>query len=196
MYLEAIILGFIIGLIRRGNFANFFNTRFRGWYIIFLALLLFAFPYGLTLFNIAPSYAALFPYLGLVTCALIALLNIKKRGFKLLLLGLLLNITIMGMNQFQMPVDIDKMSNLGMDSFVTSVQSGQVVNYTVLQGTSGYSLLLAKVIQLPTFYPLATVVSIGDVIASVAVMLIVQSSMVIVQRSMMLQLSYRPGKSR
>lgn len=115
MYIEAIIIGVLIGVARNGRLTNFFEVKFKGWALSILALILFVVPYGLKLADIPFDKIQIFPYIAMGICALITLLNFEKFGMKIIFLGLALNMVVMGFNNYLMPVDAMKMTQLGFD---------------------------------------------------------------------------------
>ncbi|GAB6107679.1 DUF5317 family protein [Fusibacter bizertensis] len=193
MYIEAILLGVIIGLARNGRLSNFFEVRFKGWGLSILAFLLFLVPYGLKLFDITYEKLQIFPFAAMVICGVIALLNFEKNGMKILLVGILLNLIAMGLNDFRMPMDTVKMANLGFNSFVESMKNGDVINYIPLTDAQGFSKYLGKIIALPNAYPFAKVLSIGDFIVSLGIVFIIQYEMLLSSlksRGSMIQFTY------
>lgn len=179
MYLEAVVLGLIVGVIRNGRLANFFDVKFKGWFLSIFAFVLFLSPYLLLALNISHETLQIFPFAAMAVIAIIALMNFEKMGMKILLLGLVLNLLIMGMSDFKMPIDAVKMSDLGYASFIESMNNGDVVNYVALDDAHGLGVFLGKVIALPKAYPLAKMISIGDVIISLGIAFIIQYEMLL-----------------
>lgn len=179
MYIEAIIIGVLIGVARNGRLTNFFEVKFKGWALSILALILFVVPYGLKLADIPFDKIQIFPYIAMGICALITLLNFEKFGMKIIFLGLALNMVVMGFNNYLMPVDAMKMTQLGFDSFVQSLNVNDVVNYTAVEGSHPISVYLGKVIALPKAYPLAKVLSLGDIIITLGVIFLIQYEMLL-----------------
>lgn len=180
MYLEALILGLLIGRLRGGRISNFLSYPFRYRYFALSALAVFVFPYFLQIFKIPANYAV-FPYIAMMIVALIVLLNYRTVGMKTLFVGLILNLAIMGLNEFRMPIDTAKLSALGEDgiAFVKSVENGEVLNYRSLPGSEGLSVLFGKVIALPPQYPFMRVLSVGDIAAALGIVMITQGTMLI-----------------
>lgn len=199
MYLEAVILGLIVGVARNGRLANLFDVRFKGWFLSILAFILFISPYLLLALDIGYEKVQIFPYAAMVLIALISLMNIEKMGMKIFLVGLLLNLVIMGLNDFKMPIDAAKMSALGFTSFIESMKSGDVVNYVALEGSHAFSAFLGKVIALPKAYPFARLISVGDIIVSIGIAFIIQYEMLLSSlksRGSMVQFSYNTKMRR
>lgn len=195
MYIEAIVIGAIIGWFGGGSLRTFLNAEFRGRYLALLALFVFAAPYALQLLGAEMEYAVL-PYVAMINCVLVAFLNRDIMGMKLLIVGLALNLVIMGMNDFAIPINTNALVELGNTTFVESVRAGEILNYRDMAGAAGLSVLLGKVFALPNWYPMTTVLSVGDILASIAVVLIVQDSMKIHRKGDMLHFSLSPGGIR
>jgi len=194
MYIEAIIVGLIIGAARNGRLSNFFEVHFRGWALSILAFVLFLIPYLMRLMESTSGSLQIFPYIAMVLCAIIVLLNFEKLGMKILFVGVLLNLVVMGLNDFKMPIDTIKMAALGFTSFIESLKDGYVVNYMSMEGAHPISKLLGKVIALPDFYPLKKVLSLGDFIISLGIIVIIQYEMLlssVKSRGSMVRFSYK-----
>lgn len=199
MYLEAIVIGLIIGFFRNGRLMNFFEVKFKGWTLSIIALIVFLIPFGINLFTDSNEQTAIYPFIAMVICALIVLFNFEKTGMKILLLGLLLNLVVMGLNDFRMPIDTVKMEALGYGSFVASMSEGNVINYATMEQAHPISVYLGKIIALPKVYPLAKLISIGDIIISIGIAWIIQYEMLLSSvktRGSMLQFSYKSRFNR
>ncbi len=193
MYIEAIILGLIIGFVRNGRLNNFYEAHFKGWILAFLAFLLFLVPYGIKILDIPFEQLALIPYISMCLIALVALFNFERNGMKIILLGLALNLLIMGLNGYRMPVDAAAMEAMGHGSFVESLTNGSIVNYMTLDGANVLSPYLGKIIALPKAYPLTELLSIGDIIVSIGIVVLIQYEMLlsaVKSRGSMLQFTY------
>lgn len=195
MFVEAVILGFIIGIVRNGRMNNFLEMKFKAWGLIVLAFLCFLAPYVINLAHIPFESPQIFTFAASVITLIIALINISKPGMKIFLIGGLLNIVIMALNHFMMPVNLEAMSQAGLQSLVDSIREGSVMNYIGLDGAQFLSPFLGKVIILPEWYPLNQLISVGDIIMSVGIMLLVQGEMLLYsskKRGSMLSFTYTP----
>ncbi len=194
MFVEAVVLGLIIGVIRNGRISNFYEMKFKAWGLIVVAFLSFVAPYIIEIAHIPFDSPQLFTFAASVITLLIALINLSKPGMKLFLVGGLLNIVIMALNHFMMPVNLDAMTQVGLTSLVESIQEGSVMNYIGLDGAQFLSPFLGKVIILPTWYPFNQLISIGDIIMSVGIMFLVQGEMLLYsskKRGTMLSFTYK-----
>ncbi len=181
MYIEAVLIGVLIGWLRHGRIDYFLNYPFRARYLSLIALLIFALPYILCVFGICDGLAVL-PYISMVLCAVVILINHKCLGMKLLFLGLFLNLVIMGLNDFVMPIDTEKLLALGQTAFVDSINGGEILNYGSMYGANGLSLFLGKVISMPAWYIHTVMLSVGDIISCIGIVLVVQNSMIVTKK--------------
>lgn len=179
MYIEAILIGLLIGMIRNGRLVNFNNSKFKGWAIAILAFVVYLVPYALKIFSIGFENPQWFPFAAMGLIGVVALANFDKTGMKLFFVGTLLNMAVMAFNGFMMPIDIEKMRALGFESFVESITNGTVVNYIDSMDATKWTVFFAKIIGLPNWYPLARVISIGDIVISVGIALVIQSEMLL-----------------
>lgn len=179
MYVEAIIIGLIVGLVRNGRMVNLFSAQFKAWGLIIPAFALFLVPFVLKAIGVEQELMHLFPFAAMGICLLISLINFHIHGMKVIFLGLVLNMTIMALSHFKMPVDTQKMVALGFSSFVESIESGAVINYVPLSGANPAGAILGKVIGLPKAYPLAQVLSVGDIAVSLGIAMTIQYQMLL-----------------
>lgn len=194
MYIEAILIGLFIGMIRNGRLTNFNNAKFKGWAIAILAFVVYLVPYGLKIFAIEFENPQWFPFAAMGLIGVVALANFDKTGMKLFFVGTLLNMAVMAFNGFMMPIDIEKMRALGFESFVESITNGTVVNYIDGMDATKWTVFFSKIIALPSWYPLARVISIGDIVISVGIALVIQNEMLLHSmrtRNSMVRFSYK-----
>lgn len=194
MYLEAILLGLIIGFIRNGSFQNFMNAKFKGWIMAPIAFIVFLAPYIMALLGIEIANPSILPFIGMVVCALILIVNHDKRGVKLILIGTALNLIVMGLNGFKMPVATEGILSTSLSPFANSVSQGDIINYSVMPSGDLISKVLGKSIFLPEGYPLNRILSVGDIIISLGIVLLIQEEMrfhVKKLKNTMVRFSYR-----
>jgi hypothetical protein len=197
MYIEAIIIGFILGIIRNGRLNNFSEMRFRGGIPIIVAFIAFVMPYILGIMGISYELITIFPYAAALIALFVAILNFDKSGMKLIIVGGLINVVIMGLNHFQMPVDLTKMSISGLDALVLSVKEGTVINYVDVVGAHFLSPFLGKVLVLPSAYPFNKLLSLGDILMSLGIVFLVQGEMMMFssrKRGSMITFQYNSRK--
>lgn len=104
LLITILLIGGLLGVGLGGDPRNLADVHIRGWWLIPAALLLqvVPVPQGDAGFSrILPVAILLLSYIALILAAMV---NWRLRGFLLILLGLLLNFTVIGMNR-GMPVE-------------------------------------------------------------------------------------------
>ena len=196
LILEAIVLGLALGFVRNGRLNNFADMKFRGGFLIILGFIAFVMPFISGILGFDLDNIQLYPFIAGIIGMLVIIFNIEKSGMKLILLGGLINLIIIGLNHFQMPVDLTKMAAAGMGSLVDSIQSGSIINLIGLENSHFLSQYLGKIFILPSWYPLNKLLSIGDIIMSIGIIFLVQGEMMMFssKRGNMVTFQYNPHK--
>lgn len=173
MLLEALVLSIIVGYLRGGSLLRLEKLQIKLWWLILVAFLVqFLIPLSGKSFNLSPSlgfYIMVSTYLLL----LISLgLNYRERYFQIMGGGVLANFLVIILNG-GMPVQAHIPR---LDDFL---------HLSMTQATR--LKFLGDVLYLPTVYPKPgwAYYSVGDVLISIGVFLLVQSYMV-----------YRPQRLR
>src|SRR5690606_18767158 len=107
MLIEAILLGLIIGWLRRGKVSHLAALNLAWWHLILLGLaiklaLMIDFNLGRSLLAPAAPYLHAISYIPLLV---FVYLNRRRRGMILMGLGLLLNLIVIAANRGFMPVN-------------------------------------------------------------------------------------------
>lgn len=177
MFLEAVLLGLLVGKLRGGRSLNIGNLEFRGWVLILVAFLLQMLPMLLGRMGWMARNGHVLAFCTLILVFFIVVWNCDKRGFWLVALGAVSNILAMTTHGLKMPVSLTALQNAGHAELVDSIANNAVLNYTGLTQMTGWSDYLGKMIALPDFYPLAQVISAGDIMMSMGIFLFVSGQM-------------------
>lgn len=156
-------VGLVLGWIRGGRLKRLTDRTILFWPAIPLALVLQLAPIpeiGSTNPDFVPVGALLFSYVLLIA---VAVVNRRLPGFVLILAGLLLNFLAIGVNG-GMPVSRDAIDRAGLNETIPDLEKDSKHH---LQRDSDVLLPITDVIPIPG--PLATVVSVGDVLMYVGV---------------------------
>ena len=159
MFVEAALLGMVIGLLRGGNIKRLGRINLRGWGLALIALLIQAglwvdcggrinCPVELT------PYLHLLSYLPLL---IFAYINREQPGMKLIGLGLLLNLLVIAANGGAMPVDMNKLVPPPGEGPL--IETGSPI-HVPLTGTTKFPYL-ADIFRLP--YGKNRLISWGDI---------------------------------
>ena len=178
MIMEAILLGLLIGFLRNGRWHHLMDIEFKGWYLIFAGALLQIVPIAAT--RLTETYSALqwAPFIGMSLIFMAVLMNWKLKGFKLLAAGALLNLLVMLVHGGKMPISIGMTQLAGLSSYAESIKAGTVINLISFEQANEVLRYLGKVIPIPKPYPLAKVISIGDVLITAAIVYFIQGEMI------------------
>lgn len=177
MFIEAILLGLLAGWLRGGRSLNIGNLEFKGWVLIVIGFLIQMLPMLLGRMSWMAHNGPIVAFSTLVLVFFLVLLNWDKHGFWLVALGAVLNILTMAFHGLKMPVLLPELRNAGHLELLESVTNNAVLNYTGLEQLSHWSDYLGKVIILPNFYPLAQMLTLGDVLISMGLFLFVMGQM-------------------
>lgn len=169
MYIEAVIIGILIGVFRNGNLANISDISLRGLPLMILSVIFQVAPVFLVKIPGAAEYIYLFPFISLCIMTLAVIINYKRPGMKIIAVGAILNIVAMGMNGFYMPIDYTALGWAGLDPLLESIKNGTVIGYSNMETAVSISKILGKIIPIPKIYPFAKVLSIGDIIITLGI---------------------------
>lgn len=160
LLIYAVIIGLLLGILSGGKFAALGATTVRFWPVALLGLagqvLLFSSP-------VAGMVGAWGPSLYVVSTVLVLMalvVNVRQPGFWLILVGALLNFTVIVTNGGQMPASPDAFAAL---NGIAAVPVTEFTN-SVLAGPGTAFAFLGDNFVLPRPLPLANVFSIGDVL--------------------------------
>ncbi len=177
MFLEAVLLGLLVGRLRGGRSVNIGNIEFKGWFLVVIAFLLQMLPMLLGRMGWMARNGHMIAFCTMLAVFGIVIWNAEKRGFRLIVLGTAANLLTMGLHGLKMPVLLPALQNAGHLELVESITNNAVLNYTGLSQLTGWSDYLGKVITLPAMYPLGQVVSVGDLVISVGIFVFVSGQM-------------------
>lgn len=178
MIFEALIIGLIIGFFRNGRWYNLMEIEFHGWYLIFLGAALQIIPIAAT--KLTETYVVLqwAPFIGLCLIWLAVLMNFRLKGFKLMACGAALNLLAMVAHGGKMPINLGLAEMAGINAIVESVKSGTVANLMPLEESVSVLKWLGKTIPIPRPYPLAKMISFGDLLMTFGIIYFIQGEMV------------------
>lgn len=176
MFVEAIIIGLLIGGFRNGRLTNIIDMNIRGWYLILISLILSLLPVFLgnleSVSNIQ-NYLLLF---SMIIVLVVVLLNLDKKGVWLILIGGLFNIAILLFNGFKMPVNLATLEGAGLTSLFEGITDGSIVSYAA-SSAEGFMKIFTKFIVVPKPYPFPKIMTLGDIIMSLGIVFMIVGEM-------------------
>ena len=177
MFIEALMLGIAIGLVRGGNLNSLRSSHIR-----MSALLVLAFLIQAVLSFMMLAGSRLFLDFRLVFYAIsygllfIALFfNLQNKAVWLLIVGSLLNFAVIFLNEGSIPIAVEALEKAGFTNRLELIQSGRLLQYQLTEGPGGWLVFLGKRLTPPAAYPIRQVFSIGDLVISMGLFVWIQS---------------------
>ncbi|MCK5763721.1 MAG: DUF5317 domain-containing protein [Clostridiales bacterium] len=164
MFIEAMILGLVISFLRGGRMDNIEYLNIKGWYLVIIGVVLQL----VSVFFMKYSFAVYIQLIGIIFVLIVVVLNIKLRGFWLMLFGGMLNFLAVILNGYKMPVNPIIIENNKLSSFMDMIIDGEIINY-ISTSVGGWSAMLGKIMMTPQWYPFPKMLSIGDVVISIGI---------------------------
>ncbi len=177
MFIEAIILGLIIGYIRKGSIENLGYIKIKGTALILLAGIIQGLPFILYRFNIAYEVLKWFTPASLIILLICILMNFSKKGTKFIFVGILLNLIVVLINDMKMPVLFKALKISGLEHMAMPIKMGDAINCMPFENSWGITGYMGKIIPIPEVYPLARVLSLGDIFIAIGIVIFVSKSM-------------------
>jgi len=171
MFLEALILGIVVGLIRRGKISRLNYVSFSGKPFIYIAALLYLaiIVMNLGLFDYNSSLYSVFLLLAYILSALFLISNISMKFMVIPLVGLGLNLLVFLANRFKFPLAADAAARLYGTEMHDLLIGGKILFFTPADGASLH--FLGNIITIGNWI----IVSVGDIISAIGVVLVVQA---------------------
>jgi len=171
MFLEALILGIIIGLIRRGKISRLAYVHFSWKPLIYVSALLYLaiIIMNLGLFNYSSMLYSIFLLLAYIFTCLFLIANISIKFMAVPLIGLGLNLLAFLANSFKFPLSSEAAAKLYGTEMYELLMSGKILFFTPAEKAS--LSFLGNIITIGNWI----IVSVGDIIAAIGVVLVVQA---------------------
>ncbi len=177
MFVEAVILGLIIGFFCNGSFDNLKNIRIRGIALVVIAGIIQYLPVFIGRFSVVADKIQWFTPISIFLLLLCLLINLDRGGIWLIFIGTAINFIVIVVNKMKMPVLFKSLRISGLEHMIMPIKMGDVINYIPFSEARFISGYFGKIIPIPDAYPLAHVLSIGDVLISIGIIVFVVKSM-------------------
>ena len=173
MFFEALILGIVIGYIRRGKISRLSYVNFSFRFLIYISALFYLgiIVINLGLYDYESFLYSTFLIGSMVLTGLFLIANISIKYMFIPLTGLALNLLSFLANKFKFPLSPDAAAQIYGAEAAELLNTGKLLFYTSSE-TATLSFL-GSIIPIGNWF----VVSIGDIIAALGVVLIVQCIM-------------------
>ena len=177
MFVEAVLLGIAVGVLRKGRIGNLGDIHIKGLWLVILAFFVQLSPLALARAGVLEAYLLYFPFAAMVLMAGVLLLNLDKKGFGFIVAGTISNMLAILLNGMRMPVDFKGLEYAGLSGMIETIKDGSLINFSSMEAAEGVSQYLGKFIPLPDLYPFAKVLSVGDILIMIGIVYFVQGEM-------------------
>ncbi len=180
MFIEAILGGIILGRLRSGNVAALENIKFKGLksivtlLIMDLVLRFFILKSNSVLANKLFYYYPIFSVLFYGFVIIILGINQKLKYMRLIQSGFVLNLLPMIANGGKMPVLESALQSIGKFQEIDLLKSNLLLTHTLVNEGTRFRAL-SDIIPIPYFLP--KVISIGDIVLSLGLILFISHYM-------------------
>ena len=168
MFIEAVIIGFLIAIFSGGRIDNLNYIEIKAWYLIIVGMLLQLIP----VFISGYSFLTYVQLVGILLIFIAVVINIKVKGFWIILLGGIVNLVAILINGLKMPVHLIFNEGNKLNGFIDTIIEGDVINYFISTSNS-LSVLIGKILATPDWYPFFRLLSIGDIIISIGIIVFI-----------------------
>lgn len=171
MFFEALIIGLIIGFIKKGKISRLAYVHFSLKPLIYISAILYLaiIIMNLGLFNYSSSLYSVFLLLIYIFTGLFLIANISMKFMAIPLVGLGLNVLTFLANGFKFPLSLEATAKLYGTEIYELLNSGKILFFTPAEGAS--LSFLGNIITIGNWI----IVSVGDIISAIGVILIIQA---------------------
>lgn len=171
MFFEAMILGTVIGLIRRGRISRLTYVHFSGRPLIFISAFLYL---GIIIMNLGLYDYSSFLYSGFLLASFVLtliflILNISMKFMFIPLGGLCLNLLVFLANGLKFPLEAEAAARIYGAEIYDLLNSGKILFF--VSAENARLSFLGNVIPIGNLF----MASIGDIIAAIGITLVVQA---------------------
>lgn len=173
MFLVAIFIGILIGLFRKGRFSRFEYAKFNLTSLLYVAVILYIaiIIMNLGLFDYNSSLYSIFLLVTYLFVAAFLATNLSTSFMFVPLIGIILNLIAFISNSFKFPISDESAKFIYGEELHNLLINDQILFFTPAKdATLGF---LGNIINIGNFF----IVSIGDIILYIGIILIIQSIM-------------------
>lgn len=178
LYLYIIIISITIGLLRNGKLSSLSQISLKRIELIVLAFLIQAglIFLGSRKIGFVLDYSSSMVIFSYIVLLLAVWHNKELKGMNFIALGIIFNFVVIIANGGHMPVLLNSLYKVGLDSFALVLKEGTYVTHTLITEKTLFGFL-ADVIPLSPPFPDPSVVSAGDFLMFYGVFSLIQNAM-------------------
>ncbi len=165
---ELILIALLVGWVSGGKFWRLAEAKIRHVWLIFV-------PLGLYLVSWTPPLVRSPMFLGIIAIVeklaliAVALFNLRLRGVKLILLGMLLNIAALSVNGGMMPASESALASAFGPEYVKHARNAVHVRSAIMDTTTELGFLCDIIAARRPFVLVPAVYSVGDIVMSIGI---------------------------
>lgn len=182
MFIEAILISIIIGLVRGGKLKRFKAISHKTMWVLILGMII---QYILVFLNRVEEIGSISKVLlytkevQIISYILILIgvvANFKFRSLWAVLVGFLMNFFVIGTNGWKRPILLEGIELTSMSGLNKMIEMGKVALYTPITENTKYPIL-GDIIVFADPYPISRIISLGDLIISFGIFALIQEIM-------------------
>lgn len=183
MAFEIIILALLVGVIKGGNIGKLEKLHIKGWYLLatsFTIEIASLFLISKTNYNISRILEDKFSIIHILVYSLLIIglfMNRREKGFKIIMLGSILNFLTILANYGKMPVSIKSLENAGLYNQLTLLYDDRIMTHVLMTENTKLSFL-GDIIPIARPYPFPKIISFGDILISIGLFILIYSYMI------------------
>ena len=177
MIIEAVLLGIIIGLVRGGKISRLKYINLQGSFLFIIAIILHigiiimnlgVFEYNTNYYTIMLTSSYILILVGLI-------INIHSKYFILMISGLIINFICFASNNFRFPINSNAVKLSYGNEFYQHLINNEIKFFIPLEEAKLKFLGNTIYINMPYINDL--IISIGDIVVAIGIILFIQSIM-------------------
>lgn len=176
MWLEAVLIGLLIGIFRGGRLNQLDHLHLRGALFLVAGLLIQMVPFFLH-FKWISDHAVYFTGAGIVIALGVILFNVRSQGIPFVALGTALQLVVLIFHQGRMPIRLMEETSARLVQLRLAIEAGEIANYAIFSASDHWSRFLGKVLIMPSYYPFSVAIGIPDILIGIGVAWYIQSVM-------------------
>ena len=182
VFIEAIIVSIIIGFVRGGRLKKLRAANRKTIWLLAFGILI---QYILIFLNSIDdtgsissvlSYAKQAQVISYILILIGVITNFKTKSLWMVLVGILMNLFVIGVNGWKKPVLLEGLELTSNASLYEIIEAGKAALYTPITDSTKYPIL-GDIIIFAKPYPISRMVSLGDLIISFGIFTLIQEIM-------------------
>lgn len=179
MVIETITLSLLLGKLTGGKIRNLEYLYIKGWYLFVASLVIEIISLLIvtrTQSNLSYLIESYFVYIHIFIYLLLIIglaMNWNSIGFRITLFGSILNFFPIAMNNGRMPVSINALTYSKLYTQLSLLEEGRIMTHTLATKATKLTYL-ADIIPIPKPYIFPKIISIGDVLISLGLFVLIQ----------------------